>query len=78
MATDNRHLPPAAPWWRFRIVWLVAGLPLLAIAASVVSAAIAIRHADPVIAMQRPAPENARTITRQASPTEPAMQARNH
>jgi len=62
--------PPAAPWWRFRIVWLVAALPMLAVAGSVVSAAIAMRHADPVIAVHRAAAE-------EASPMEPAMQARN-
>jgi len=70
-------LPPTAPWWRFRIVWLVAGLPLLAVAGSIVSAAIAMRHADPVIAVQAPATGGAAALARQANPTEPALQARN-
>jgi hypothetical protein len=70
MSADIQPLPPAAPWWRFRIVWLVAGLPLLAVAGSVVSAAIAMRHADPVIAVHRAAAE-------EANPMEPALQARN-
>jgi len=78
MSAPHVPLPPVAPWWRFRIVWLVVGLPALAVAGSLASAAIAIRHADPVIAVHRPAAEDAAAAARQASPMEPAQQARNH
>jgi hypothetical protein len=78
MSTHTRPLPPIAPWWRFRIVWLVAGLPALAVAASITSAAIAIRHADPVVSDRLPAAEDAGTAARRANPMEPALQARNH
>ena len=77
MSAPNIPLPPVAPWWRFRIVWLVFGLPALAVAGSLASAAIAIRHADPVIAVHRPAAEDA-AAARHASAMEPAQQARNH
>jgi hypothetical protein len=70
--------PPVAPWWRFRIVWLVAGLPALAVAGSIVSAAIAVRHADPMVAVQRPVDTDPAALARRASPLEPAEQARNH
>ena len=63
--------PPAAPWWRYRIVWLVAALPALAVAGSIASAAIAMRHADPVVEVHRAPAED-------ANPMEPALQARNH
>ena len=78
MSTHFVPLPPVAPWWRFRIVWLVVGLPALAVAASLASAAIAIRHADPVIATHRSAAEGDTAPARQANPLEPAEQARNH
>jgi hypothetical protein len=69
----------AAPWWRFRIVWLVVALPALAVVASVVSATIAVRHADPVIAGHAAATaEDAASAARRANPLEPAEQARNH
>jgi hypothetical protein len=70
--------PPIAPWWRFRIVWLVAALPALAVAGSLVSAAIAVRHADPIVADRLPAAEEAAVAARRANPMEPALQARNH
>jgi hypothetical protein len=70
--------PPVAPWWRFRIVWLVAALPALAVAGSLISATIAVRHADPIVAERLPAAEDAGTAARRANPMEPAQQARNH
>ena len=78
MSAKAVPLPPVAPWWRFRIVWLVAVLPLLAVAGSVVSAAIAMRHADPVVTAPRPAAGDAAALARRANPLEPAEQARNH
>jgi hypothetical protein len=70
--------PPVAPWWHFRIVWLVAALPALAVAGSLLSAAIAVRHADPVVTERLPAAEDAGIAARRANPLEPALQARNH
>lgn len=56
-ATDDR------PWWRYGMVWLVIGGPLVVVVAGIVTAVIAIRGADPVL------------DTRAA---QPAVQARNH
>ncbi|MBL8304505.1 MAG: nitrogen fixation protein FixH [Ideonella sp.] len=39
----------AAPWWRVPMVWVVIGGPLAVVIASLLTAAIAWRHIDPVI-----------------------------
>ena len=73
--TSRTALPPAPcgpaspPWWRFRIVWLVVGLPATAVVAATLTTVIAVRHADTVVGDQRAHPAHA---------TEPAEQARNH
>jgi hypothetical protein len=41
--------PPAAPWWRFGIVWLVLGGPAVVVVAAIATAVIAYRGADPVV-----------------------------
>ncbi len=74
---------PAAPWWRFPFVWLVAGLPLSAVVAATASAIIAARHADPVVADYRAglrhAPAEAPIELGAAhGALEPAERARNH
>ena len=60
------------PWWRFKIMWLVLGLPATVVCTSLVSAGIAWRHIDPVVTdapLGQPVKANA---------MEPAQRARNH
>lgn len=57
-------------WWRYPIVWLVVGGPLLVVVASIVTAGIAIRHVDPVLDT---------SVNQVSKPSEaPAVKARNH
>jgi hypothetical protein len=37
------------PWWRLPIVWMVIAGPALVVVASLVTAAIAVTHVDPVL-----------------------------
>lgn len=64
--------PPAQPWWRFGMVWLVVAGPLAVVLACGVTAWLAWTHIDPVI-LEAPV---ART-EHDASLT-PALKARNH
>jgi len=65
---------PAAPWWRFPIVWFALSGPALVVVAGFVTMAIAFQHADVVI-VETPAPS---ATVEHAGPTAPALQARNH
>ena len=67
---------PAAPWWRFPIVWFALAGPALVVVACFATMAIAIRHADVVIS-ETPASPGARGAGLAAA-TAPALQARNH
>jgi len=67
---------PAAPWWRFPIVWFALAGPALVVVAGFATMAIAIRHADVVIS-ETPARQAARGADLAAA-TAPALQARNH
>jgi hypothetical protein len=74
--------PSPLPWWRFGMAWFVFGLPLLVVVASLITAAIAWRHADtqvfdPAVQRSQSATGGA-VITPGAGPLEPAQQARNH
>ncbi len=60
---------PALPWWRVRTMWLVLGGPIAVVVAAVATAVIAVRGADPVLAV-RPTQASAGAV--------PAVQARNH
>jgi len=77
-------LGPTAPlpWWRFFTGWLAFGLPLVAVAASTLSAVIAIRGADPVVDERRAASHQAAdpqaALGAQAEARLPAEVARNH
>jgi hypothetical protein len=51
------------PWWQVRMMWLVVGGPLLVVVASLSTAVLAVRGADPV-------------VYRDAAV--PALKARNH
>ena len=37
------------PWWRFKMMWLVVGGPLVVVAASFVTLTLALKNPDPVI-----------------------------
>jgi hypothetical protein len=65
---------PARPWWRFPIVWMVVGGPLLVVVASFVSAGLAWHGADEVL-VETP---SARLLPVQPTAQTPAMTARNH
>jgi uncharacterized protein len=60
---------PSLPWWRVPAAWLLVGGPALVVAASLVTAVIAVRGGDRPV-LESPAPR-ADTMT-------PAKQARNH
>lgn len=72
------------PWWRFGMVWLVIGGPLAVVIASIVTAVIAWRHIDPVIAPERAGAAPLRAGDEVPTPGDPkdalapAMRARNH
>lgn len=70
------------PWWRFPTGWLVFGLPLAAVAASTLSAVIAVRGADPVVDARRPTAHQAADDQAEHGPQSdarlPAELARNH
>ncbi len=68
--TPNSSAPhgPVSPWWRYRMVWLVLGGPLIVVVASFATLYLAITRPDPVLP--------ALADTSHAS--QPAVQARNH
>ncbi len=77
--------PPVA-WWRVPQMWLVVGGPLVVVAASLVTAWIAVHNADPVIdkaQIERERQQAAMALEGQARDDtliklQPAHQARNH
>ena len=72
---------PAAPWWRFGMVWLVLSGPAVVVVAGFATMAIAFSHADTVLPET---PQAAATgvatapLRTEALATAPAVQARNH
>lgn len=62
------------PWWRYGMVWLVIGGPLVVVVAGIATAVIAIRGADVVITDEAAMRPGATTPTAAT----PALQARNH
>jgi len=65
-----------APWWRFGMVWLVIGGPAAVIVAGVATMVVAFHGADPQVAVDpSDAAPRAHAV---ATPTAPALQARNH
>lgn len=69
-STDTR--PGAgAPWWKFPIVWLVVGGPLIVVVASLNMVVVAVRNVDPVL-------ESYNSASTASKPSEaPAVQGRN-
>ncbi|MGV3727472.1 nitrogen fixation protein FixH [Hydrogenophaga sp.] len=76
---------PALAWWRVPHMWMVVGGPLVVVVASLITAFIAVRHADPVLdkAVFERDREAALVLQGQAKADaliklQPAHQARNH
>ncbi|MEO8297756.1 MAG: hypothetical protein ABI574_08095 [Burkholderiales bacterium] len=72
-----------APWWRFPMVWLVIGGPLVVVVASFVTLGLALRYPDPVLSVPAAAADlrsmdDAGKPARPDPSTLPALQARNH
>lgn len=73
-------------WWRVPQMWLVVGGPLVVVAASLVTAWIAVHNADPVLdkaQIERERQEATQALEGQARADaliklQPAHQARNH
>jgi uncharacterized protein len=59
---------PCLPWWRVGMVWFALSGPAIVVIAGLVTAAIAVHGADPVL----------RVDATRAAPQAPAIQARNH
>ena len=74
MQDAHPSLPRA--WWREPMVWLVIGGPAAVVVASLATAVIAVRGADPVLSAQERGGVSERASTPDAMT--PALQARNH
>lgn len=68
------------PWWRHGMVWLVIAGPLSVVIASLISAAVAWTHIDPVITANGRfgADDEVETPKDPKNPLAPAQKARNH
>ena len=71
--------PPSQPWWKYGHVWLVIAGPAVVVVAAMVTAWIAMRNPDPVLAddYYRRGVEINQTLAKNRSLT-PALQGRNH
>ena len=69
----------SAPWWRYGHVWLVISGPAVVVVAAFVTAWIAVRSPDPVVAddYYRRGMEINKTLNQQKG-LMPALQGRNH
>ena len=83
--STSPDLVPAMAWWRIPHMWMVVGGPLAVVVASLITAFIAVRHADPVLdkAVFERDREAALMLEGQAKADaliklQPAHQARNH
>lgn len=59
----------AKPWWKYKMMWLVVGGPLVVVVASFITLSLAIRFPDPVVTVSSGSADAAH---------QPAMQGRNH
>ena len=65
------RMPLPQPWWREPMLWLVVGGPALVVVASLATAVIAWRGADPVVT-------DPRVAAGADTALQPALKARNH
>ena len=68
------------PWWRWGHVWLLIAGPAAVVIAGVVTAVIAVRGQDPVVAgdYYRRGIEINKTLRERDKANVPALQGRNH
>jgi hypothetical protein len=81
MQSQSIDVQQPVPWWRFGHVWLVLAGPLTVIVACFVTAFIAIRHPDPVLAQdyyRRGLNINQTLAQQKALQLAPALETRNH
>lgn len=76
VATAGQNEQHPRQWWRYPIVWLVIGGPLAVVVASLATAVVAVRGADPVL--MRDESGGASEVRQGADSMTPAVQARNH
>lgn len=71
--------PPSQPWWKYGHVWLVIAGPAVVVVAGVVTAWLALRSPDPVLAEDyyRRGLEINKTLAKDKA-LMPALQGRNH
>jgi uncharacterized protein len=72
-------VPSSQPWWKYGHVWLVIAGPAIVVVAALVTAWIAIRNPDPVLAEDyyRRGAEINQTLAKNRA-LAPALQGRNH
>jgi hypothetical protein len=71
----NASTPKSSgPWWRYAMVWMVVGGPVVVVVAATATAVVAWRGADPEV--EHAAVVQARVDTK--DPLAPALKARNH
>ncbi len=61
--------PPAQPWWRYPMVWMVIAGPAMVVVASAITLWLALSHPDPVLETRG---------AHQDATQAPAVQAPNH
>lgn len=79
MNTDNM-CTPAAPWWKFPLVWMVIAGPAAVVVAGFITLWLAIRTPDPVVAgdYYRQGININQTLADRDKSLAPALQGRNH
>lgn len=83
MSNNTSPAPAASPWWRHPHVWLLIAGPALVVVAGFVTAWIAVRNPDPVLAEDyyRRGIEINKTLAAEHKASKalmPALQGRNH
>lgn len=81
MPSPLNDLQQPTPWWSYGHVWLVLAGPLVVVVACFITAVIAIRHPDPVLAQdyyRRGLNINKTLAEQKALQLAPAMETRNH
>jgi hypothetical protein len=78
---QNQTEPSSKPWWKYPLVWMIIGGPLVVVVASIVTMVIAVRSPDPVVEedyYRKGLNINQTLADEKARQMMPAMQARNH
>jgi len=63
-------------WWRYPMMWLVVGGPVVVVIASMLTLTLALRYPDPVL--DHPSQNIETESGKNPAPMMPAMKARNH